>query len=79
VARELEYLDAALEEAIAAAGWYAERSATAAAAFSGEIDEAESSISQLPDAWRDSITEHAATCCGDFRSAWSIELKPHGS
>jgi len=51
VARELEYLDEALAEAIAAARWYAERSATAAAAFSSEIDEAESAIVRLPDAW----------------------------
>jgi hypothetical protein len=33
-ARTLEYLDEALEEAEAAARWYAERSATAAIAFS---------------------------------------------
>jgi plasmid stabilization system protein ParE len=51
VTRELEYLDDALEEAVAAAHWYAERSATAAAAFSDEIDEAESAIVRLPDAW----------------------------
>lgn len=51
MARELEYLDEALAEAIAAARWYAERSATAAAAFSSEIDEAESAIVRLPDAW----------------------------
>ena len=31
VARELEYLDEALEEAVAAAQWYVERGATAAA------------------------------------------------
>ena len=51
MARELEYLDEALDEAVAAARWYAERSATAAAAFSDEIDAAESSIVRLPDAW----------------------------
>jgi plasmid stabilization system protein ParE len=51
VARELEYLEQALEEAEGAARWYAERSAAAAAAFSEEIDEAESAIARLPDAW----------------------------
>jgi plasmid stabilization system protein ParE len=33
------------------AGWYAERSATAAVAFSEEMDAAESAIVSLPDAW----------------------------
>ena len=42
VATELEYLEEALEEADAAASWYAERSTSAAMAFSGEIDAAES-------------------------------------
>src|SRR3954447_1316644 len=51
VAREIEYLEQALEEAEAAARWYAERSATAAVAFSDEIDAAESAIARLPDAW----------------------------
>jgi plasmid stabilization system protein ParE len=51
VVRKLEYFEEALEEAVAAARWYAERSATAAAAFSDEIDEAESAIVRLPDAW----------------------------
>jgi toxin ParE1/3/4 len=51
VARALEYLKEALEEAEAAARWYAERSATAAAAFSDEIDAAESAILRLPEAW----------------------------
>jgi plasmid stabilization system protein ParE len=51
VARKLEYLEEALDEAAAAARWYAERSATAATAFSEEIDAAESAILRLPDAW----------------------------
>jgi plasmid stabilization system protein ParE len=51
VAREVEYLEEALEEAEAAARWYAERSATAAVAFSDEIDAAESAIARLPDTW----------------------------
>ena len=49
--RELEYLAEALEEAEAAARWYAQRSPTAAATFSDEIDAAETSIVRLPDAW----------------------------
>ena len=51
MARELEYLEEALEEAEAAARWYAERSVAAAAAFSEEMDAAESAIARLPDAW----------------------------
>ena len=49
--RELEYLEEALDEAEAAARWYAERSVTAAAAFSSEIDAAEAAILRLPEAW----------------------------
>jgi plasmid stabilization system protein ParE len=51
VARELEYLEEALEEAEAAARWYAERSATAALGFTEEIDAAESAIVEFPEAW----------------------------
>jgi len=51
VARELEYLEEALDEAESAARWYAERSAAAAVAFSEELDAAESAITRLPDAW----------------------------
>ena len=51
MARELEYLEEALQEVEAAAHWYAERSATAATAFSEEIDAAESAIVRLPEAW----------------------------
>ena len=49
--RELEYLREALEEAETAARWYAARSPAAAAAFSEEVDAAESAIARLPDAW----------------------------
>ena len=49
--RELEYLEEALQEAEAAARWYAARSVAAAAAFSSEIDGAESAIVRLPEAW----------------------------
>jgi plasmid stabilization system protein ParE len=51
VTRELEYFEEALQEVEAAARWYAERSVTAAAAFSVEIDAAESAIVRLPEAW----------------------------
>jgi plasmid stabilization system protein ParE len=51
VSREIEYLEEALAEAEAAARWYVERNATAAVAFSDEIDAAESAIDRLPDAW----------------------------
>ena len=51
VARALEYLEEALQETERAALWYAERSATAAAAFSEEMDAAESAIARLPEAW----------------------------
>ena len=47
----LEYLDEAVDEAEAAARWYAERSASAAAGFSEEIDTAESAIADFPHAW----------------------------
>jgi plasmid stabilization system protein ParE len=51
VARNLEYLEQALVEAEAAAHWYFERSPTAAARFSQELDEAEAAILERPEAW----------------------------
>jgi len=51
VARVLEYLVEALEEAEAAARWYAERSPSAALGFDAELDNAEQAISTQPDAW----------------------------
>jgi plasmid stabilization system protein ParE len=51
VPREVEYLEEAVEEAEAAARWYAKRSAAAAAGFTDEIDAAESAIVRLPEAW----------------------------
>jgi hypothetical protein len=45
VPRALEYLEEALQEAEAAARWYRERSVTAAAAFSDDINAAESAMS----------------------------------
>jgi hypothetical protein len=44
VARELEYLEEALEEVEAAARWYATRSTAAAIGFTNEIDAAVSAI-----------------------------------
>jgi len=51
VAHTLEYLDQAIVEAEAAARWYLERSPTAAARFSAELDEAEAAILEQPEAW----------------------------
>jgi plasmid stabilization system protein ParE len=51
VARDHEYLEEALEEAEAAARWYAERSPAAAVGFTDEINGAEDGILQLPEAW----------------------------
>ena len=48
---QLDQFRAALEEAEGAARWYADRSTTAALAFSDEIEAAESAIVQRPDAW----------------------------
>jgi len=51
VSRALEYLDEAIEEAEAAARWYAERSSTAASGFADEIDAAIAAIERNPEAW----------------------------
>ena len=51
MALDLEYLDEAVNEAAAAAEWYAVRSAAAAAGFEAELDAAESAIRRHPDAW----------------------------
>lgn len=51
MARELEYLEQAVAEAEGAARWYAERSQTAAARFSAELDAAETAIAERPEAW----------------------------
>ena len=48
---EIEFLDEALEEAEAAARWYAERSESAALGFADEIDLAAAAIQRLPTAW----------------------------
>ena len=47
----LEYVEEAIEEAEAAARWYAERNESAAVAFAGEIDDAIDAITRHPDAW----------------------------
>lgn len=49
--RTIEILQEAVEEAEAAARWYAQRSLTAALEFSDELDAAESAIARLPEAW----------------------------
>jgi len=51
VTRRLEYLDEALVEAEEVARWYAERSPTAAAAFTDELDVAGAAIEEAPGAW----------------------------
>src|SRR3990167_7366675 len=51
VSPALEYLDEAIEEAEAAARWYAARSTTAASGFADEIDAAIAAIEQNPEAW----------------------------
>ena len=49
--QRLEYLDQALDEAEEAVRWYAERSPTAAAGFTDELDVAAPAIEQAPEAW----------------------------
>ena len=51
MALEVEYVEQAVAEAVAAAEWYAARSLTAAAGFEAELDAAESAIRELPNAW----------------------------
>lgn len=51
MARALEYLAEALEEAEASARWYAERSSAAALGFDAQLDAAEVAISERPEAW----------------------------
>jgi plasmid stabilization system protein ParE len=47
----LEFLDDAIEEAEAAARWYADRSPLAATGFADEIVAAVEAIQRTPDAW----------------------------
>jgi plasmid stabilization system protein ParE len=51
VTLEVEYLNEALEEAEAAARWYAERSPSAASGFDAELAAAEIAVSEHPLAW----------------------------
>jgi plasmid stabilization system protein ParE len=78
VSRALEYLDEALEEAEAAAWWYAERSSTAASGFADEIDAAIAAIEQNPEAWPsyDHGTRHYLFV--DTRSASCIASRRRG-
>jgi hypothetical protein len=75
VTRELEYLEEALQEAEAAARWYAERSVTAAAgsATKSTLPNQRSFGSRRRGLRM--ITEHAGTCFNAFRSALSIASK----
>lgn len=73
MARSLEYLEEALEEAEAAARWYADRSLTAVAGFSSEIDAAEEAIAEFPDAWP-SFENGTRRYFASSLSASSIEL-----
>lgn len=51
MATALEILPAALDEAEAAAAWYAERSPRAAAAFVAEVDRALALVAEAPERW----------------------------
>jgi toxin ParE2 len=51
VTRTLDILDEALKDAEDAAGWYAERSATASAAFVQELEHAVAEIQRTPATW----------------------------
>ena len=51
MARKIEYLEAAVQDAEAAARWYAEHSAAAARGFTDEIEAAEAAIAGRPEAW----------------------------
>jgi plasmid stabilization system protein ParE len=75
VPRTLEFLDEAIEEAEAAARWYAERSQTAAAAFADEIDSAIAEITRLPLAWPAYSHNTWRFCCGDFLTASCIAFR----
>jgi plasmid stabilization system protein ParE len=79
VPREVEYLEEAVEEAEAAARWYAKRSAAAAAGFTDEIDAAESAIVRSPKHGPGSITTRVGTCFGAIHSASSIVSNPAAS
>jgi hypothetical protein len=71
VAQQLEYLREALEEAEAAARWYAERSLTAAAAFS---DDSTQRSRQSPGFQMPGLalpTTHAAICAA-FRTLAAV-------
>lgn len=67
VARELEYLEEDLQEAEAAAQWYAERSSSAALAFSNELDAAEDAIARNPEAWPSFTMARVGFCFVVFR------------
>ena len=78
MARELEYLEQAVIEAEAAARWYAERSATVAARFSIELDEAEAAILERPEASPPGEEGTVAICSAVSPSVWSIVSRHRG-
>jgi len=71
----VEYLEELSRKQKPAARWYAERSVTAAAGFSDEVDAAESGDPRLPEAWPPYDHGTRRTCFNAFRSALSIESK----
>ena len=71
MASTLEFLDEALDEAEAAAQWYARRSPRSAAGFSDEIDTAIAAIQRLKKGGLHSSMELVDTCSDVIRSALS--------
>ena len=51
MARALEFLDADVDDAESAAGWYGERSDSASLGFAEELDAAAAAIWRVPEAW----------------------------
>ena len=77
MALEVEYLEQAVADAVAAAAWYAERSPTAAAGFESELHEAESAIRDLPNAWPpyDHGTRHYLLRRYPFAVVYRVEMR----
>jgi hypothetical protein len=73
VARELEYLEEALEEAAAAARWYAERSAAAAVGFSEKSTRPNPPSRSFRKHGRGSTMARGGTCCVVIPLASSTE------
>ena len=77
MARAVEYLDEAIEEAEAAARWYAGRSESAADGFADELDVAIAAIEQNPDAWPayDHGTRHYLLRRYPFSVVYRVEVR----